>query len=224
MWILFPALSNLSVLTLVVFWFLTEILNPKWVFALHQALVTPVTCLNMKELDALNWIKWDILGLDNVALINETCKMAGIERLTPDNVNLDDIDVWRSIRDDTTGVFQFESGMASNYLRRFMSDETVEKARARNPNFSMIKWLSFANGLLRPASASFRDDVADGVVYDNGLKELNDFLAQESGHVCMQETIMRWLVEFCGYSQAESDNVRRAIAKKEGDRNPVARD
>lgn len=176
----------------------------------------PVTCLNMKELDALNWIKWDVLGLDNVALINETCKLAGIERLTPDNVDLEDMNVWRSIRDDTTAIFQFESGMASNYLRRFMSEETLVKARARNPNFSMIKWLSFANGLLRPASASFRDEVAEGKVYDNGLPELNDFLAQEAGHVCMQETIMKWLVEFCGYSQAESDNVRRAIAKKKG--------
>jgi DNA polymerase-3 subunit alpha len=142
--------------------------------------------------------------------------LAGIERLTPDNVDLEDMNVWRSIRDDTTAIFQFESGMASNYLRRFMSEETLVKARARNPNFSMIKWLSFANGLLRPASASFRDEVAEGKVYDNGLPELNDFLAQEAGHVCMQETIMKWLVEFCGYSQAESDNVRRAIAKKKG--------
>ena len=32
----------------------------------------------------------------------------------------------------------------------------------------------------------------------------------------MQETIMQFLVKFCGYSNAESDNVRRAIAKKKG--------
>ena len=32
----------------------------------------------------------------------------------------------------------------------------------------------------------------------------------------MQETIMKFLVQFCGYSAAESDNVRRAIAKKKG--------
>ena len=176
----------------------------------------PVTCLNMKELDALNWIKWDLLSLDNIALINGTCEMAGIDRLTPDNTDLEDEAVWRSIRDDTTCIFQFESGMASDYLRRFLSDDTVDKARARDPDFSMLKWLSFANGLLRPASASFRDDVALGKVYDNGLDVLNAFLAKEAGHVCMQETIMKWLVEFCGYSQAESDSVRRAIGKKTG--------
>jgi DNA polymerase-3 subunit alpha len=32
----------------------------------------------------------------------------------------------------------------------------------------------------------------------------------------MQEPIMQFLVKFCGYSSAESDNVRRGIAKKKG--------
>lgn len=176
----------------------------------------PVSCLYMKELDELNWVKWDILGLDNVALINQTCALAGIERLTPDNVDLEDAKAWEEIKNDTTCIFQWESGQAANFLRRFMSKEVITKAKQRNPNFSMIKWMSFGNGLLRPACASYRDDVADGNTYDNGLPELNDFLAQEAGHVCMQETIMKWLVQFCGYSQAESDTVRRGIAKKKG--------
>lgn len=176
----------------------------------------PVTMLYMKELDKQNWVKWDILGLDNVTLINETCKLLGIDRLTPDNVDLEDMDVWRSIRDDTTLIFQWESDSAGHYIKQFMSDEVIAKARLRDPNFSMLKWMSFGNGLLRPACASYRDDVAMGNVYDNGLKELNDFLSKEAGHVCMQETIMKWLVNFCGYSQAESDTVRRGIAKKVG--------
>ncbi len=176
----------------------------------------PVTCLYMKELDKQNWVKWDILGLDNVTLINDTCKLLGIERLTPDNVDLEDMNVWRSIRDDTTLIFQWESESAGHYIKQFMSDEVIKKARMRDADFSMLKWMSFGNGLLRPACASYRDDVAAGNVYDNGLKELNDFLSKEAGHVCMQETIMKWLVNFCGYSQAESDTVRRGIAKKVG--------
>ena len=176
----------------------------------------PISCLYMKELDELNYVKWDVLGLDNVALINQTCELAGIERLTPDNVNLEDEKAWREIRDDTTCIFQWESRQASIFLRRFMSDDVIAKAKSRNPNFSMIKWMSFGNGLLRPACASYRDDVADGNTFDNGVPELNDFLAPEAGHICMQETIMRWLVQFCGYTQAESDSVRRAIAKKKG--------
>ena len=176
----------------------------------------PVSMINMKELDDLMYVKLDILGLDNIGVINETCKMLGIERLTPDNTDIDDMAVWKSIRDNTTLIFQWESNSAQQYLKRFMSDETLEKAQARIPNFSMLKWMSFGNGLLRPACASFRDSVAEGEFYDNGFDALNEFLAPEAGRIAMQETIMQFLVKFCGYSDAESDNVRRAIAKKKG--------
>lgn len=176
----------------------------------------PVAMINMKELDDLMYVKLDILGLDNIGVINDTCKTLGIERLTPDNTDLEDEDVWKSIRDDTTLIFQWESDSARIYLKKFLSDATIEKARARTENFSFLKWLSFGNGLIRPACASFRNSVANGEFYDNGFEELNKFLAMESGHIAMQETIMQFLVEFCGYSNAESDNVRRAIAKKKG--------
>ena len=176
----------------------------------------PVSIINMKELDDLMFVKLDILGLDNLGVINDTCKMLGIDRLTPDNVDLEDEEVWKSIRDDTTLIFQWESNSAQAYLREFMSDRTLEIAKSKVPNFSMIKWLSFGNGLIRPACASFRNSVAKGEFYDNGFKELNDFLAPEAGRLAMQETIMQFLVKFCGYSGAESDTVRRGIAKKKG--------
>ena len=176
----------------------------------------PVSMLDMHGLDGQMYVKLDILGLDNIGVINETCRMLGIDRLTPDNVDLNDEKVWKSIRDDTTLIFQWESDSAQAYLKKLMSDETIAKAREKDPNFSYIKWFSFGNGLIRPSCASFRDDVACGKFYDNGFKELNEFLAPEAGRVAMQETIMIWLQKFCGYSPAESDNVRRAIAKKKG--------
>ena len=176
----------------------------------------PVSMLDMHGLDGQMYVKLDILGLDNIGVINETCRMLGIDRLTPDNVDLNDEKVWKSIRDDTTLIFQWESDSAQAYLKKFMSDETIAKAKEKDQNFSYIKWFSFGNGLIRPSCASFRDDVACGKFYDNGFKELNEFLAPEAGRVAMQETIMMWLQKFCGYSPAESDNVRRAIAKKKG--------
>ena len=176
----------------------------------------PVSMINMKELDDLMYVKLDILGLDNIGVINDTCKMLGIERLTPDNTDMEDMNVWKSIRDNTTLIFQWESNSAQQYMKKFMSDETLEIAKSKIPNFSMLKWMSFGNGLLRPACASFRDSVANGEFYDNGFDALNEFLSPEAGRIAMQETIMQFLVKFCGYSAAESDNVRRAIAKKKG--------
>lgn len=176
----------------------------------------PVTMINMKELDDLMYVKLDILGLDNIGLIDETCELAGIERIVPDNVDDMDENVWKDIRDDTTCIFQWESNSGAQFLKKFMSDSTIAEAKERMPNFSYIKWFSFGNGLIRPGCASFRDDVASGKFYDNGFKELNDFLAPEAGRLAMQETIMQFLVRFCGYNDAESDNVRRSIAKKKG--------
>ena len=176
----------------------------------------PVSMLNMKELDSIMAIKLDILGLANVGLMNETCRLIGIKPLTPDTVDLEDENVWKSIRDDTTLIFQWESNSAQQFIRKFMSDKTIAIAKSKVPNFSMLKWMSFGNGLLRPACASFRDSVAAGQFYDNGFDALNEFLAPEAGRIAMQETIMQFLVKFCGYSAAESDTVRRAIAKKKG--------
>ena len=142
--------------------------------------------------------------------------MLVIERLTTNNTDMEDMDVWKSIRDNTTLIFQWESDSAQHYLKQFMSDATIEIAKSKIPNFSMLKWMSFGNGLIRPACASFRDSVARGEFYDNGFDALNQFLAPEGGRIAMQETVMQFLVKFCGYSAAESDNVRRAIAKKKG--------
>jgi DNA polymerase-3 subunit alpha len=176
----------------------------------------PVSMLNMKELDDLMYVKLDLLGLDNIGIINDTCKMIGLDRFNPDNINLNDEEVWKSIRDDTTLIFQWESESSAKYLKKFMSDSTIGKVRNTIPDFSYIKWFSFGNGLIRPACASYRDEVANGKFSTTGLKELDEFLAPTLGRITMQEDIMRFLVKFCGYSQAESDTVRRGIAKKKG--------
>ena len=175
-----------------------------------------ISCLDMYGVDGYGLTKFDCLGLDNVGIVNKTCELAGIDRVTPDNIDLNDQEVWDSIRDDTSMIFQWESSFAGQIAKRLLSDPVVQKAQERLPNLSMLKLFSFGNGLIRPGCASFRDEAANGVFHDNGLDELNNLLAYEFGYLSMQETIMRFLVQFCGYSHPESDTVRRAIAKKKG--------
>ena len=69
----------------------------------------PISQVNMKEVDLQNYVKLDLLKLDTIELINETCKLAKIDRLTPDNVDVNDINIWNSIKEDATGIFQWES-------------------------------------------------------------------------------------------------------------------
>ena len=158
----------------------------------------------------------DILGLDNIGLIYKTCDAAGIPFATPDNIPPDDIDVWNSIKEDTTMIFQWESQSATAYLKQLFSNETITKIREINPNFSYIDLLSIGNGAIRPAGESYRDRLAQGICQDNGHKALNDFLAPTLGFLVYQEQVIEFLHLFCGYSMGQADIVRRGFAKKTG--------
>ncbi|MGD1416539.1 PHP domain-containing protein [Bacillus stercoris] len=175
-----------------------------------------VTSVNMKELDGENYVKLDILGLANIELINETCKLAGIDRLTPDNIDTSDMAVWKSLRESTLGVFQFESDSAYAYLKQLFSDETLKNIRENVGDVDYIELLSLANGAIRPSGDSYRYDLAQGKPKDNGHPALNKSLADTMGYLVYQEQIMRFLTDFCEHTGAESDTVRRGLAKKEG--------
>lgn len=175
----------------------------------------PVTMLSMKAVDSLNYVKLDILGLDNIEIINETCKLAGIDRLTPDNVPQEE-EVWLSIAKDTTGIFQWESDLASKYIEKLFSKETIDKIKVIYPEFRYIDLFSVGNGAIRPAGASYRDLLSEGIFRDNGHEALNKFLASTLGYLVYQEQIIEFLNKFCGYTMGEADTIRRAFAKKLG--------
>ena len=176
----------------------------------------PISQINMKEVDMLNYVKLDVLGLDCVGLINQACEFAGIPRLTPDNMNFDDLEVWNDIAEDCTMIFQFESDFAGSYLQDILKEETIANIKKVNPNFSYIDLMSMANGAIRPAGASYRADLAQGIYRDNGHPVLNEFLAPTLGYLVYQEQIIEFLHKFCGFTMGEADVVRRGFAKKTG--------
>ena len=182
----------------------------------------PVSMLNMKEIDSQNFVKLDLLSLDNITLINKTCELAGIERLTPDNINDEDEKVWMSIRDNTLGVFQWE-GTGENYIKDLFSDETIKRIKSVNPNFKYLDLFSVGNGAIRPAGSSYRMELAKGTFRDNGHEALNELLAPTLGFLVYQEQILDFLHLFCGYTMGEADIVRRGFAKKTGTEEHIPR-
>lgn len=176
----------------------------------------PITQLNMKELDDLNFVKLDLLGLDSIELINETCKLANIERLTPDNINDQDKNVWESIHDSGLLIFQWEGDYAHSYYKQLFSKPTINKIKKRNPNFKYIDLFSVGNGAIRPAGDSYRNTLATGEFNDNGHEALNNLLKSTNGFLVFQEQIIEFLNKFCGFSMGEADLVRRGFAKKTG--------
>jgi len=176
----------------------------------------PITQLNMKELDSLNFVKLDLLGLDSIELINETCKLANIERLTPDNIDDNDIKVWDSIHNSGLLVFQWEGDYAHSYYKQLFSKETIRKIKEKNSDFKYIDLFSVGNGAIRPAGDSYRNALANGEFNDNGHEALNNLLKSTNNFLVFQEQIIEFLNKFCGFSMGEADLVRRGFAKKTG--------
>lgn len=176
----------------------------------------PISQINMKEVDLQNYVKLDLLKLDTIELINETCKLAGIERLTPNNVDINDKAVWDSIRDDTTAIFQWEGATGDRYIKQLLSESNIQKFKKLNPNVDYMTLLSIGNGAIRPAGASYRDDLANGVIRKSGNEAIDEFMKPTFGYLVFQCQIIQFLHQYCGYTMGEADIVRRHFAKKTG--------
>lgn len=176
----------------------------------------PISQINMKEVDLQNYVKLDLLKLDTIELINETCNLAGIERLTPDNVDINDKAVWDSIRDDTTAIFQWEGATGDRYIKQLLSESNIQKFKKLNPDVDYMTLLSIGNGAIRPAGASYRDDLANGVIRKSGNEAIDEFMKPTFGYLVFQCQIIQFLHQYCGYTMGEADIVRRHFAKKTG--------
>jgi DNA polymerase-3 subunit alpha len=181
----------------------------------------PVSQIDMHEIDSLNYVKLDLLGLNAVGLIDGACKLAGIDYLIPDNIDFTDENVISAIAEDTTLIFQFESGFASDSLKRTLSKETLANIKAQNDNISYLDIMAMVNGAIRPAGESYREELFNGIYKDNGNEALNEFLKPTLGYLVYQEQIIDFLHDFCGFTMGQADIVRRHFAKKTGTENDI---
>ena len=112
------------------------------------------------------------------------------------------------------GIFQFEGDFAHQYLSKLLS--RYDDIRSKVGNISRVDIMSLANGAIRPAGDSYRDDMANGIVKDNNNDGLNSMMSNTIGYLVYQEQIIEFLNKFCGYTMGEADVVRRGFAKKTG--------
>lgn len=171
-----------------------------------------VSAINMKDIDGLNFLKIDVLGLASIQLTNDVCKMAEVERLVPDTVDDSDEKVWNSMLESTLSCFQWESETAFSYYKKLFNPSTVGLLKEKiGDDLSYINLFSIGNAAIRPSGDSYRDDLANGLTVDYGHEALNNFLAPTASRMIFQEQIIQFLVEFCGYSGGEADVIRRCV-------------
>ena len=168
---------------------------------------------DMKAIDAVNFVKMDLLVVDNVQIADDVCRLANIPVLKNDELDFEDMNVWNEMLKSGLGIFQFEK-TGWRYLKSTL--DNFEKFKEQVKDISRLDVMSALNGIIRPVGDSIREDFVQGKPYHSGMKEIDEFLGDSLGYLIYQEQIMMWLYNFCNYSMGQSDIVRRGIAKKKG--------
>jgi DNA polymerase-3 subunit alpha len=172
-----------------------------------------VTQYDMTALEKAGMLKMDFLGLTTLTVISDT--LAAIKERHGITVTLEergftDEKTYQVLRAGRTGgVFQFESPLATDVLKRMRCDRFDD--------------LVASNALLRPGPLDAgmhnvyirRKRGEEPTVY--ALPELEPILSNTYGVITYQEQVMRIAQVLAGISLAEADVLRKAVGKKDAE-------
>lgn len=170
--------------------------------------IKTVTQFEMGILDKLGMLKVDFLGLITLSVMAKACDMIeqrhGI-KFDLDNIPLDDPKSFELMGSGhTAGIFQVEGTGMTRYLVQ-MKPKTLDNIIA------MV-------ALYRPGPMAF---IPDYIARMHGEAEveyrhpaLEPIFHDTYGIPVYQEQLMRAAVELAGYTPSESDELRKAISKK----------
>lgn len=163
---------------------------------------TPVSSCSMKPVDYLNYVKFDILGLKTIGILQDTYKLIGEKWKLSHEIDWNDEKVWEDMNRINVGIFQFEgSDYAGDLLKEY-------KCKTIND-------MSLVNASLRPSGKSYRDRLIAREFNKNPSKQIDDLLKDNNGFLVFQEDTIKFLTDICGFSGALADTTRRAIGKKD---------
>lgn len=165
-----------------------------------------VASCDMHSIDSLNYVKFDILGLKNIAIISDTYKYLNEDYVKSYNMDFEDQDVWEDIKTHSAGLFQFEGSFAFESLKRFDAKSLDD--------------MSIVNAAIRPSGASYRDKLFNRIHNVNPSKEIDDILKESYGQIAYQEQTIKFLQIACGFSGSAADFGRKIIGKKQLDKMP----
>jgi DNA polymerase III subunit alpha len=181
-----------------------------------------VTQYDMNCLEKAGMLKMDFLGLKTLTVIHDAVTIirarhgalrhpdTRVEYTHMERVPLDDPAVYAMLaRGGTSGVFQFESQLATEKLRQMKADRFDD--------------LIATNALIRPGPLDMGMDQVyirrklghEPVRYAH--PELAEVLEPTYGVIVYQEQVMRIAQILAGFSLAEADVLRKAVGKKDAE-------
>ncbi len=178
----------------------------------EESPIKTVTQFEMSIVESLGLLKVDFLGLATLTIMQRACdlieKRHGVQ-YTLENIPIDDPYTFEFLsKGHTAGVFQLEGTGMTRYL-------TQMKPRNVDNVIAMV-------ALYRPGPLEFipryiaRMHGEEKVTYRHPA--MQPIFEDTYGIPIYQEQIMRAAVELAGYTLSESDDLRKAIAKKQKDK------
>ena len=165
------------------------------------------TCLmlDMENIhDYTGLAKYDFLILKTVQVIRDTCRYLNRPYPKTHEIDWDDQDVWADMIKNPSGIFQFEGAFAFESLKKFTPKSIFD--------------MSIVTACIRPSGASYRDALLARKPHGNPSEIIDELLKDNLGYLIYQEDTIKFLQQICGLSGSESDNIRRAIGRKQKDR------
>ena len=176
---------------------------------------TLVTQFDKDDVEAIGLVKFDFLGLRTLTIINWAVRSINAERarageapLDLARIPLDDPETYALIqRAETTAVFQLESRLCKDLIRRLAPDTFDD--------------LSALNALIRPGPQQsgmvedFIDRKQGRVPVRYPHPDLERILKPTYGVILYQEQVMRIAQVLAGYTLGGADVLRKAMGKKQ---------
>lgn len=169
-----------------------------------------LTQFPMKIIEKMGLIKFDLLGLQTLTMLNDAIKNIkrthGVE-INLDNLPLDDPKVYELLSSgDTTGVFQLESSGMKQLLRK-LKPSTFEDIIAA---VALYRPGPLGSGMDKEFIARKHGQVK--IEYE--IPELEEILKDTYGVIVYQEQVMLIATKIADFTKGEADTLRKAMSKK----------
>ncbi len=168
------------------------------------------TQYDMDDIELLNFLKMDFLGLRNLTILEKAERLINKKdkNFKLNLVSLDDEKTYHMLaKGDTVGVFQLESYGMRNVLKKV------------KPN--CLEDVMDVIALNRPGPAQFIDLYVQNKKKPDEIVYLNDvikrILSKTYGVIVYQEQVMKIFRDVGGYSFKRIDTIRKEISKKKFD-------
>lgn len=192
-----------------------------------------VTGWDMYDIERLNLLKLDFLGIRTLDIIKNACDWAGVDPDKIDHDTMDEATREHFAAGDTLGVFQLE-GWGYTKLCQSLKPWEFEHVAALNALYrpgclEAYVWTSGGKVIdtddpsLEPPDSSIRrinmvelyvERLHKRVELTYAHSALEPILSPTQGIILYQEQAMRIAVDLAGFSENEADKLRKAIGKK----------